>query len=292
MGNMKLLQEFPYLYETHMHTKESSACAVESAVDMAKAYKNAGYSGLFITNHNWGGNTSVDRSLPWNEWIDKYFEPYYVMREWGNKNDFSVFCGMETGYDGPEFLIFGLEPEYWHAHPEFHDATPDEQLEIVHRGGGLVFQAHPLRQAFYIKEIRLFPDCVDGVEAINASHSSPFSQAHNNKKYNDEAVIYAKEHGFVCIGGSDCHSTNILYGGMAFKNKLNNADDFCNVMRRYIGQPRKLDSGNVGADFVIVGDQYGAQREEQNARYDYLIVDGLSWYSPYGDAVMPVSWED
>lgn len=273
LDRLNLLQDFPYFYETHMHTKEASACAVCDAVEMAKAYKNAGYAGLFITNHNWGGNTCVDRSLPWSEWIDRYFAPYYTMREWGDKNNFSVFCGMETGYGGPEFLIFGLEPEFWHRHPEFHDALPQEQADLVHKEGGLVFQAHPMRQAYYIKKIELFPDCVDGVEAFNASHSSPLSKAHNNKSYNDEAVRYAKEHGFVTVAGSDCHSTNLLFGGMAFKNRLESSEDFCNIMRRYISPDSRMKNG-----------------VKDYREYDYLATDANDWYTPFCEKACPVSW--
>ena len=64
--------KYPFLYETHMHTKEASACARCSGDEMARAYKEAGYAGVIVTDHNWGGNTCVDRSLPWEE-IDNRF---------------------------------------------------------------------------------------------------------------------------------------------------------------------------------------------------------------------------
>ena len=260
-----LPEGFPYLYETHMHTKEASACAKESAIDMVRAYKKAGYRGLFVTNHNWGGNTCVDRGLCWREWIDKYFEPYYRMKEWGDKNDFDVFCGMETGYGGPEFLIYGLEPEFWYAHPELLEASIEDQYKIIHEGGGLVIHAHPMRRAWYIDRIELFPDYVDGVEGLNASHSSPYSQSHNNKEYNDEALLYAKEHNFIITGGSDCHSVNILYGGMAFRRCLADGNDFCNILRKYMSLGNKED--------VV------------NKEYDYLVTDAVCWYTPYGDVL-------
>ena len=33
-----------YLYETHMHTSEASACAGSTGAQMARAYKEAGYT--------------------------------------------------------------------------------------------------------------------------------------------------------------------------------------------------------------------------------------------------------
>ena len=51
-----------YLYETHMHTSEASACAGSTGAQMARAYKEAGYTGIIVTDHFFYGNTSVDRS--------------------------------------------------------------------------------------------------------------------------------------------------------------------------------------------------------------------------------------
>ena len=58
---MTLRKDFPYLYETHMHTCEASKCARSTGAQMAQAAKEAGYTGVIITDHNWYGNT--DRTL-------------------------------------------------------------------------------------------------------------------------------------------------------------------------------------------------------------------------------------
>lgn len=64
-------KEYPYLYETHLHTMEGSACAHCSGEEMAKACKAAGYTGIFVTDHNWGGNTAVNRRLPWKKFVEQ-----------------------------------------------------------------------------------------------------------------------------------------------------------------------------------------------------------------------------
>ena len=61
-----------YKYETHLHTAEGSACATTSAVDMVKAHKEAGYDGIFITDHFFNGNSAVPRELPWADRIELY----------------------------------------------------------------------------------------------------------------------------------------------------------------------------------------------------------------------------
>ena len=101
---IELLNEYPYLYETHMHTNLGSACGNNSGEEMAKACKEFGYTGAFITDHNWGGNTSVSRELSWKEWMTKYSYGYLDAKKYGDANDFDVYFGMETGL----FSLFGL----------------------------------------------------------------------------------------------------------------------------------------------------------------------------------------
>ena len=216
------IKGYPYLYETHVHCRESSACAVSSAVDMAKAHKKFGYTGMILTNHNWGGNTAVDRSLSWHDFLDAFFAPFHTAKKWGDSNDFQVFPGYEAGYNGTEFLIYGLEIDWMYDHPELRDATVAEQFDIVHAGGGIVVHAHPFREAFYISRIRLFPEYIDGVEGINAAHLKP----EENIIFNEKALKYAKELGMFITGGSDSHSVDLVGGGTAFATRLSDIHDF------------------------------------------------------------------
>ena len=165
-------KEYPYLYETHLHTMEGSACAHCSGEEMAKACKAAGYTGIFVTDHNWGGNTAVNRRLPWKKFVEQFAKGYEKAKAVGERIGLDVFFGWESGYRATEFLIFGLSPAWMLAHPELWDASIEEQFALVHAGGGLVIHAHPFREEYYIPQIRLFPAHVDGVEGINATHSN------------------------------------------------------------------------------------------------------------------------
>lgn len=245
--NFAMNPEYPYLYETHCHTKESSACGVSGALEMAKAHKDAGYAGMIITNHNWGGNTCIDISKSWCDWLDEFFNPYFIAKEWGDRNDFQVFYGYEAGYEGTEFLIYGLTIEYMKKHPELKTASIKEQLHIVHEGGGIVIHAHPYREASFIPEIRLFPDLVDGVEAINAMHSSPYRKSkHYIEEYNDKAINYAQEHDFTVTAGSDTHDVNLIGGGTAFRTRLESIEDFCNRIIK--GEGYAITDGSLWLD--------------------------------------------
>ena len=44
------IKDYPYLYETHMHTSQASACARQPGAAMAKAAKDAGYAGVIVTD--------------------------------------------------------------------------------------------------------------------------------------------------------------------------------------------------------------------------------------------------
>lgn len=219
--------DYPYLYETHMHTSQGSACSHNTGYEMAKAAHEAGYTGIIITDHNWGGNTAVDRSLPWEEWVTEFAKGYLDAKRYGDAHDFDVFFGYEAGYNATEFLIYGITPEWMAAHPELRTATIEEQYRIVHEAGGMVIHAHPYREEWYISGIRLFPECVDGVEGVNATHSSPLSSSHNDPAFDERAIAYANAHGLPMTAGSDIHSTRLFGGGVAFRRRLRSAEDYC-----------------------------------------------------------------
>lgn len=223
---MRIREDYPYLYETHMHTSQSSACARSSGREMAMAAKGAGYAGIMITDHSWYGNNCIDASLPWEQWIEAFCLGYEDAKSWGDANDFSVFFGYEANYGGTEFLIYGVDKEWLIHHSEIKDASVGEQYRLIHGAGGLVIHAHPFREAGYISEIRLFPEYVDGVEGVNATHSCHLSRHHHHPQFDERAMAYARERGLPMTAGSDIHMTSLLGGGMAFKKKLKSLDDY------------------------------------------------------------------
>ena len=101
-------------------------------------YKRQGYTGIFVTDHNWGGNTAADRSLPWETWVSEFTKGYLDAKEEGERIGLDVFFGWEAGFQGTEFLIFGLSPEWLAAHPEIREAGVEEQYRLVKADGGMV----------------------------------------------------------------------------------------------------------------------------------------------------------
>lgn len=247
-----IYKDFTYLYETHLHTSQCSACARNTGEEMARAAKEYGYAGIIVTDHNWGGNTCVDRSLPWEQWVELFTAGYKSAYNWGRDNDLDVFWGYEAGYRGTEFLIYGVSPEWMKAHPQLRTADIPEQFDLVHQAGGMVIHAHPYREEWYIPEIRLLPDYVDGVEGVNATHSNPKSTAHNAPAYDTRAIAYANAHNFPMTAGSDIHTTNLFGGGLLFRRRLTSIQDFMDTVR----------SGDyVMTNGVTVYDRFGSVLE-------------------------------
>ena len=61
-----------YRYETHLHTKEASACGISTGAEMARAHKAAGYDGIFITDHFFNGNCGIAKNLSWKERVEQF----------------------------------------------------------------------------------------------------------------------------------------------------------------------------------------------------------------------------
>lgn len=255
------VDEYKYLYETHMHTSEGSGCGMCSAEEMVRAYKKAGYDGVIITDHHFGGNTRPDRSLPWDEWCTQFFAGYRNAKATGDEIGLKVFCGWESGFCGTEFLVFGLDEQWMKAHPELKTCTAQQQYKLVHEAGGMVIHAHPFRKRNYIPEIRLFPDFVDGVEGINAKHNhvKPTDYAYdpNNEDEftNPRAFEYANKHNFPTTAGSDMHNTDLYGSGMLFKKPLNSIRDFISAV---------LSHGETN---------------------DYILYDGINYFTKTGEII-------
>ena len=225
-------EQYPYLYETHLHTNMVSACAWNTPEERVRAAKQRGYAGIFVTEHNWRGNSCVDRALPWDEWIDGLAASYYAAKAEGDKIGLPVFFAYEAGFfgkphHGAEFLIYGLDADWLKAHPELRDMDAPEHLALARSAGGMIVHAHPFREASYIEQVFLLPQAVDAVEAVNAAHSNSHSGGHNRAVYDERAIAYAKEHGLPMTAGSDIHCADLFGGGVAFCTPLRDVADYC-----------------------------------------------------------------
>ncbi len=218
-----------YIYDTHVHSQECSACAHSSARELVRAYKAAGYSGFVLTNHFYRGNTRIDRGLPWAEFVKPYYDAYLEAKDEGEKLDFDVIFGIEE-YVGQhkEYLLYNIDLEFLLANPDMPDIDAKELARRVHEAGGFVSFAHPYRfrpeymNAFYEPDF----SHVDAVEVHNAC---------NDAAANDKALAAAKELGLYATFGSDTHNVSQANNGdivgMAFSHRVKTAAELVAALK-------------------------------------------------------------
>ena len=213
-----------YKYETHLHTFPVSKCGKADVMDSLDYYKELGYDGVFVTNHFIDGNINDNAGTSYAEKIDFYFSDYEDGVKYGAKIGLKVFCGVEMSYKGTDFLIYGLDKEWYLANPQIMDMKKSDELSFLMGSGALVIQAHPYREASYIDHIRLFPRCVHGVEVLNACRT---------ENENKMAQIYAKNYGLIEFAGTDNHvgSKKKELGGMCSERPILNESDFVNAVK-------------------------------------------------------------
>ena len=212
-----------YKYETHLHTYPVSKCASAGVRESLEYYKSLGYDGVFITNHFLDGYINVDPNLSYEEQINFYFSDYEEGVKIGKELGIKVFCGVEMSYMGIDFLIYGLEKEWYLANPQIMKMKKKEELIYLMSCGALVIHAHPFREDAHNDYIRLFPRQVHGVEIINSSRSDDV---------NEMARLYAKHYGLLEFAGSDNHSGSKMkqLAGMCSDIPIQSEQDFVDMI--------------------------------------------------------------
>lgn len=212
-----------YLYETHLHTCQASACAQSRGADYIRPYREMGYSGIIITDHFYNGNTCIPRDLAWKEWVNQFCRGYEDAWNEGQRQGFDVFFGWEETFDYcDDYLIYGLDKDWLLEHPEVKCWTRGEQYRAVKDAGGCVVQAHPFRQHSYIRQIVLSTGCIDAVEAAN--------RANYEQSYDGLAMRYAGILGCPITAGTDLHNAGQICNdwlyGIYVQKKLHSIDDY------------------------------------------------------------------
>jgi hypothetical protein len=194
-----------------------------SGNDLVLFYKNLGYTGLFISDHFFNGNTTVPRDLPWNERIELFYKGYEAAFSAGKEHGLDVFFAWEYTYMGSDFLTYGLDKQWLLDHPDCDKISPGEYFDAAHADGAFIVHAHPFRMAGYISCMSLFPDKVDGVEVINSSMTD---------EVNERGEWYAETYNLLKLVGSDTHFTNKNYlSAMIFDTQLDSPRKFIELVK-------------------------------------------------------------
>ncbi|MBO5213340.1 MAG: PHP domain-containing protein [Clostridia bacterium] len=212
-----------YIYETHLHTSLGSLCSRVSPEDQIRRLHHYGYTGAFVTEHFFNGNTAIPKDLPWEEAIDRFMLSYDLAKAEGDRLGLDVFFGFECSYNGNDVLTYGLGREWLKSHPEMMEMSMRQYCEFARAEGGFVVHAHPFREAGYIDLIRLLPRSVDAVEILNANRSD---------FQNDRAEEYARNYELPVTAGSDLHIPQCRLAGVSSPVRFASEMDYCNAVRQ------------------------------------------------------------
>lgn len=247
-----------FIYETHLHTKEASACATSYAAEYVQFYKDQGFSGIFVTDHFFNGNCAVPRYKDnWERMINEFCLGYENAKRAGDAIGFPVFFGWESNYEGDEYLIYGLDKEWLLAHPDMLSWDRTTQFQKISEAGGLVVQAHPFRERSYIHTIRLNPETCHAMEAYNSG---------NPTIQNNNAELYCRQNNFFMTAGSDIHLVGSFSGeklyGMEFDTPLIDEKDYVNRILNRQGQihvptSKRIAEGEIKATLPVIVNKRG-----------------------------------
>lgn len=207
--------------EMHVHTSEGSPCAEVDAENIVRAYSEAGYDAIVITNH-------FDNELLKNfgatdeEKIERYLLGYRKAKAVEVKFDIKVMLGVEIGLvpNPEEYLIYGIDEAFLMQHPDLCHMEQKELYQLCHSYGAVLYQAHPFRTPCRPQN----PEFLDGME---------YNQRPNSGNNNEELTIWLKCHPNVkCISGSDCHTLEqVGVGGIEIEQPISNIKELTGLIK-------------------------------------------------------------
>ena len=260
-----------YLYETHLHTSQASACGVSKGREYIKRYQDLGFSGIIVTDHFFRGHCAINRNLPWEKWVHQFCQGYEDAREEGARRGFDVFFGWEETFDWDDYLVYGLDKEWLLEHPEVRRWTRKEQFDEVRRYGGCVVQAHPFRQHHYVQCVCLSAGCVDAIEAANGANS--------DQSYDALAWIYARKLKLPVTAGTDIHDIRDIRAdslmGVYLDKKMETISDYVEAIRNDSLGPIKIPTGRCdtrGNEYVTLPVDIRDKKDRSTGRdlWDFL----------------------
>jgi predicted metal-dependent phosphoesterase TrpH len=210
-----------FLYETHLHTSETSVCGCSTAVEMVNAYKQKGFAGMVITDHFVNGYSYSAQPERWEDKIAAFLKGYNAARKEGDRIGIQVFLGWEFTYigNGEDYLTYGLDEAFLYENRDCGTWEINRYAEAVHKSGGILIRAHPYRVADYIRNpCAIRPNIADVIEVFNGGNG--------DNSFNDKALQYATENSMPMSSGSDAHHVDsTALGYVGFNRKMGSSRD-------------------------------------------------------------------
>lgn len=209
-----------YLFDMHIHTKESSSCGRVCAEDIVKRYKELGYDGLCITDHYTDAQFRRHGST-YEEQVQGYLAGYRAAKKFEDEN-FHIILGMELRFleNDNDYLVYGFDEDFVLNNNLTQYKNPEEFRPVIEENNLIMFQAHPFRVNMTVID----PELVDGIEVYNG-HGD-----HNSS--NDVAYKWAKKYNKRMLSGSDFHGNITMEpGGVYFEEYLSDSKQVAKALK-------------------------------------------------------------
>ena len=215
--------EKQYIYDTHVHTIETSPCGKLPAAETVEYYAAHGYTGLVITDHLHPQFLEMaDKGHDWDHVVDLYMAGYRAAKKRGDEIGFDVIFGAEMHFpeNNNDYLVYDIDENWLRAHPYVICQSAREFFAKYHNEV-LVIHAHPYRDG----NLTVFEDAVHGIELINANPRP------NN--WNDRAAELSRRHPEYFIqAGSDMHRvTDRCLAGIIADHRVTNSHEYAELIR-------------------------------------------------------------
>ena len=210
-----------YKYEIHCHTKEVSRCAQISVEKLIEKYKEAGYSGIVLTDHYSPMTFDIPDFFSKKKAIDHYLRAWRIAKKYNDEN-FTVLLGMELRFYATvnDYIIYGVTEEMLYELPFLLSVYIKRASKMLRERGCLFLQAHPFRKLI----TRANPEYLDGVEVFNGKASE--EENTNAEKWAEEINAPVK------TSGSDCHrESGVGIGGIITTEKIKNNEDLIRILK-------------------------------------------------------------
>lgn len=208
--------------EMHVHTSEGSPCAETDAEDIVKAYAQAGYDAIVITNH-FDNNLLKDFGNTDEEQIERYLLGYKKAKAVEAEYGIKVMLGIEIRLEpnDEDFLIYGVDETFLFQNPKLCFMKQKEIYDLCHLHGAVFYQAHPFREPCLPQN----PAFLDGME---------YNQRPNSGNNNEKLEKWLKDYpALKLISGSDCHNLEqIGFGGIIVKETVAGIKELVEIMKR------------------------------------------------------------
>ncbi len=209
------------LIDLHAHSSGISKCCRADLETVIETNIEAGFDGMVLTNHYFKGYLKEETAASFARRSIAEHEKAWA---YGDRRGFRVFFGIEVTMEphgGNHMLVYGVDYDFLMTYPELYDMDQKTLYETVHGAGGILVQAHPLRNN---RDVRMDPAYLDGVE-INC-----------HKGYKDGTHLalladYAAENGLILTCGCDYHADIIRpHGGTILPESIRNEQELAKYL--------------------------------------------------------------